>query len=91
MKPAAFQYHAPTTVGAAVDLMAELGDGAKVLAGGQSLIPMLGQEAGRAALSDLASVPADLHGTADYRKRVGAVMVARALATAIREAGGDGE
>ena len=48
------------------------------------------QEAGRAAVADLESVPADLHGTADYRKRVGAVMVTRALATAIREAGRDG-
>ena len=41
MKPAAFDYHAPTTVAEAVGLLAELGDGAKVLAGGQSLIPML--------------------------------------------------
>jgi aerobic carbon-monoxide dehydrogenase medium subunit len=41
MKPAAFAYHAPRTAAAAVDLLAELGDGAKVLAGGQSLIPLL--------------------------------------------------
>ena len=41
MKPAPFEYHAPETVADAVTLLAELGDGAKVLAGGQSLVPML--------------------------------------------------
>src|SRR5262245_9991935 len=41
MKPSPFEYHAPTTVDEAVALLAELGDGAKVLAGGQSLVPML--------------------------------------------------
>ena len=41
MKPTAFDYHAPTTAAEAVGLLAELGDEAKVLAGGQSLIPML--------------------------------------------------
>jgi len=41
MKPAPFQYHAPDAVADAVNLLAELGDGAKVLAGGQSLIPIL--------------------------------------------------
>ena len=41
MKPTAFEYHAPTTAAEAVGLLAELGDEAKVLAGGQSLIPML--------------------------------------------------
>jgi aerobic carbon-monoxide dehydrogenase medium subunit len=41
MKPAPFDYHAPTTADEAVALLAELGDEAKLLAGGQSLIPML--------------------------------------------------
>lgn len=41
MKPVAFDYHAPVTAHEAVSLLAELGDGAKVLAGGQSLIPVL--------------------------------------------------
>jgi carbon-monoxide dehydrogenase medium subunit len=41
LKPAAFEYHAPTTADEAVGLLAELGDDAKVLAGGQSLVPML--------------------------------------------------
>jgi carbon-monoxide dehydrogenase medium subunit len=41
VKPSAFEYHAPRSVDEAVSLLAELGDGAKVLAGGQSLIPMI--------------------------------------------------
>ena len=41
MKPAPFEYHAPTTIDGAVQLLADLGDEAKVLAGGQSLVPML--------------------------------------------------
>jgi carbon-monoxide dehydrogenase medium subunit len=41
MKPAPFEHHAPTTARDAAVLLAELGDDAKVLAGGQSLIPML--------------------------------------------------
>ncbi len=41
MKPAPFDYHLPESATEAVGLLAELGDEAKVLAGGQSLIPML--------------------------------------------------
>jgi carbon-monoxide dehydrogenase medium subunit len=41
LKPAPFQYHAPTSVEEAVDHLSELGDEAKVLAGGQSLIALL--------------------------------------------------
>jgi carbon-monoxide dehydrogenase medium subunit len=41
VKPAPFEYHAPDTAADAAKLLAELGDEAKVLAGGQSLIPML--------------------------------------------------
>ena len=41
MKPAPFEYHAPGTAAEAVALLAEHGDEAKVLAGGQSLVPML--------------------------------------------------
>ena len=41
MKPAPFEYHAPETTADAANLLAELGDEAKVLAGGQSLVPML--------------------------------------------------
>jgi len=41
VKPASFDYHRPETVDDAVGLLAELGDDAKILAGGQSLVPML--------------------------------------------------
>ena len=41
MKPAPFEYHAPETTADAATVLARLGDGAKVLAGGQSLVPML--------------------------------------------------
>jgi carbon-monoxide dehydrogenase medium subunit len=41
VKPSAFDYHAPSSSDEAVALLAELSDGAKVLAGGQSLIPMM--------------------------------------------------
>lgn len=40
MKPAPFEYHAPTSAEEAVDLLANL-DEAKAIAGGQSLVPML--------------------------------------------------
>ena len=57
MKPAPFEYHAPTTVDEAVGLLRDLGDEAKVLAGGQSLIPMLNLRLARfAALIDLGHV-----------------------------------
>lgn len=41
MKPAPFAYHRPATVADALSVLAEHGDEAKALAGGQSLVPML--------------------------------------------------
>lgn len=41
MKPAPFQYHAPNRLDDVTALLAEHGDAAKPLAGGQSLVPML--------------------------------------------------
>lgn len=41
MKPAPFKYHAPTTLEEALDHLAQYGYDAKILAGGQSLVPML--------------------------------------------------
>ncbi|MBI2155962.1 MAG: xanthine dehydrogenase family protein subunit M [Candidatus Rokubacteria bacterium] len=41
MKPPRFEYFDPTTVEAALDLLGEHGENAKVLAGGQSLMPLL--------------------------------------------------
>ncbi len=42
MKPAAFQYHAPTTVDEAVALLAKVApEDGRILAGGQSLVPTM--------------------------------------------------
>lgn len=41
MIPAAFEYHAPASIAEATALLARYGDDAKVLSGGQSLIPMM--------------------------------------------------
>src|SRR5262245_29834255 len=41
MIPAAFDYHAPGSIGEATALLARLGDDAKVPSGGQSLIPLM--------------------------------------------------
>jgi CO/xanthine dehydrogenase FAD-binding subunit len=41
MKPAAFGYLAPTSVAEACDLLSRYGEDGKVLAGGQSLVPLL--------------------------------------------------
>ena len=41
MKPAPFEYHVPESIDDVVALLAEHGDEAKPLAGGQSLVPML--------------------------------------------------
>ncbi len=47
MKPARFEYFAPTSLAEALDLLEEHGDDAKVLAGGQSLMPMLNMRLAR--------------------------------------------
>jgi aerobic carbon-monoxide dehydrogenase medium subunit len=41
MKAASFAYHRPDTVAEAVQMLGEFGEDAKILAGGQSLVPML--------------------------------------------------
>ncbi|KRE38968.1 hypothetical protein ASG73_00955 [Janibacter sp. Soil728] len=41
MKPGAFDYHRPSTASEAVSMLTELGDDAKILAGGQSLLPIM--------------------------------------------------
>ena len=45
-------------------------------------------ELGRSATVELEDVPSDLHGSAAYRTRVGAVMVARAFESASKAAAG---
>jgi carbon-monoxide dehydrogenase medium subunit len=54
MIPAAFDYHRATTLADAVALLERLGDGAKVLAGGQSLLPLLKLRLG--AITDLVDI-----------------------------------
>jgi carbon-monoxide dehydrogenase medium subunit len=44
------------------------------------------EDVGQAAMASLTAVPSDLHGPADYRRRVGAAMVARAWRRAAEEA-----
>jgi carbon-monoxide dehydrogenase medium subunit len=62
MIPGAFAYHRPTSVKEAVGLLGELGDDARALAGGHSLIPMMKLRlASPAHLIDLGGV-ADLKG-----------------------------
>jgi len=57
MKPPPFEYVAPTSLDEAVAALAEHGDDAKVLAGGQSLIPLLSLRLARpTALIDLNGV-----------------------------------
>jgi carbon-monoxide dehydrogenase medium subunit len=59
MKPPRFDYHAPGSLDEAVALLARYGGEAKVLAGGQSLMPMLNFRLARpAALVDLNRIPA---------------------------------
>lgn len=41
MKPGKFEYHAPATLDEAIALAAQYGDDARVIAGGQSLVPMM--------------------------------------------------
>jgi CO/xanthine dehydrogenase FAD-binding subunit len=47
MKPAPFEYFAPTDLEEALDLLAQYGDEAKILAGGQSLIPLMNMRLAR--------------------------------------------
>lgn len=58
MKPAPFEYYAPTTLDEALSHLAEYGYDAKALAGGQSLIPMMNfRLAQPAILIDLNNIP----------------------------------
>src|SRR6516225_3008571 len=58
MIPAAFEYHAPSTIGEATALLAKLGEDAKVLSGGQSLIPLMKLRlASPAHLVDINGIP----------------------------------
>ena len=41
MLPSAFEYHRPSTLDEALALLGEHGEAAKVLAGGQSIFPLM--------------------------------------------------
>lgn len=74
MKPAAFDYHAPESVDEALTILDELGSDGKVLAGGQSLIPLLNMRlAAPAALVDIERVEGlDTVEVTDEHVRIGA-------------------
>lgn len=76
MKPAPFEYVRAATVEQAVGVLAEAGDGGKVLAGGQSLMPLLALRLARpSVLVDLNRIP-DLDGieVRDGEVRLGALV-----------------
>lgn len=83
MIPPAFEYHRPTDLASAVGLLAQLGDEARVIAGGHSLIPMMKlRMAEPAHLVDLQAV-AELKGisvTADH-VQIGAMVTQSDLIT----------
>lgn len=75
MYPSRFNYEAPTSLAEAIEILRSTDD-AKVLAGGQSLIPMMKLRfASPATLVDINNIPGlDLHGAdADGTYRIGAL------------------
>jgi carbon-monoxide dehydrogenase medium subunit len=81
VKPPRFEYHAPPTVEAAIELLARYDGEAKALAGGQSLMPLLNFRLTRpAAVVDLNRIPALAYITeADGQMRFGAMTRQRAI------------
>ena len=81
MKPATFEYHRVERVEEALERLVELGDEAKVLAGGQSLVPMMNFRLVRPpALVDITRIP-DLRYVArdGDALRIGALTVHREI------------
>ena len=79
MIPAAFDYHAPRTLPEALALLGQFGDEAKVLSGGQSLLPLLKLRFAQPAhLVDIGRIPG-----LDYIKEEGGFLKIGAL---VREA-----
>ncbi|MCY4489716.1 MAG: xanthine dehydrogenase family protein subunit M [Deltaproteobacteria bacterium] len=81
MKPASFEYHDPATLAEATDLLAALGEEARVLAGGQSLVPLMNFRLARPAhLVDLNRVAElDFLSVDGGELRIGAMTRQRAL------------
>ena len=77
MKPASFAYHRAASVGEALELLAREGEEAKVIAGGQSLVPLMAFRLARpSALIDINRI-AELR----YVRRDGDALQIGALAT----------
>jgi carbon-monoxide dehydrogenase medium subunit len=76
VKPGKFEYHAPTTVGEAAALLKEHADDCKVIAGGQSLVPMMSLRlASPSHLIDLNRIGGlDTIGVHDGQLRIGAMV-----------------
>lgn len=81
MKPAPFDYHAPTTVDEALAVLAEHGGDARVLAGGQSLVPLMAVRLSRSqhlvdlnGVSELAEI-----GTPNGRLALGSMVRQRTI------------
>ncbi len=75
MIPPAFEYHAPRSIGEALSLLSSLGEDAKLLAGGHSLLPMMKLRfAQPSALIDINRIP-ELRGIREEggRIRIGAM------------------
>ncbi|MFC7491450.1 MULTISPECIES: FAD binding domain-containing protein [unclassified Knoellia] len=81
MKPAPFTHHAPGTLDEAVSVLAEVGHDGKILAGGQSLIPVLNMRLAQPAhLVDINRVVGlDTVTVTDSHVRVGATVRHAAL------------
>jgi carbon-monoxide dehydrogenase medium subunit len=74
VKPPPFDYSAPDTLDEALDILAEVGDEARPLAGGQSLIPLLSLRLARPAhLIDLAGIAELQSISANGQLRIGAM------------------
>ena len=81
MKPSPFVYHRPTTLDEAVETLASVGETGKVLAGGQSLVPLMSMRlAAPADLVDINHVAGlDAVEVAEGQVRVGATVRHRDL------------
>ncbi|MBI2218581.1 MAG: xanthine dehydrogenase family protein subunit M [Candidatus Rokubacteria bacterium] len=72
MYPAAFEYHAPASIQETLGLLGRLGDDAKLLAGGHSLVPMMKLRLARPKhVIDLRKVP----GLAGVREEGGSIVI----------------
>ncbi len=92
MKPAAFEYHRAYDLAGAVDLLAELGEDAKLLAGGMSLVAMMNFRLARpSALVDLTRIDdlSYLRRDDDGALRIGALTTHHSVETGHEVLGAD--